>query len=520
QTAFSKYYFQTGRAFQPNFDNKKSILDIEFRRYVLATYARDLGIDRDARSRHFYGMMQRKAWAEEYLNREVLADVQVSDSDTRELFRRYNTRLRASHLYAPDKKTADSLYQLIQDGIAFEKLAEDVFNSRYLAQNGGDLGFFTVDEMDIAFENAAFNMNVGDISSPVKTEQGYSIIRLDFKKTIPIITEYQYASQKHQLESLAYNRNIELATRKHLEQTVYAINIDDRVIEKLWSDVSSNRSIFLTEGIETENFEALTDMNKDLILAEYGSFQFTLEDFLKEAYFTPAESRSRIYTGYRFNNFVKGLIYRSYIIDEFKKSPHFHDPTVQESIDFTFYGYLNRRVTEHLRETIQVSRNELMQEYFKNQEMYDYPLRLNLARLVVDNQDLAHEILDKLKSGEAWSELLQKHTLLNQDLNVDGEMGMRVINELGVHATKVLDMEKNDYRGPFEYHLPGQWVIFKAIDRDEPRPANFEEVIDLVEDVVREEKINRQRKQIIDEVKEQHGAVLYLEKLENLTLKL
>lgn len=56
-------------------------------------------------------------------------------------------------------------------GESFEALAEEVFTNPYLANNGGDIGEFTVDEMDIAFENAAFALNVGDVSAPVKPDK-------------------------------------------------------------------------------------------------------------------------------------------------------------------------------------------------------------------------------------------------------------------------------------------------------------------------------------------------------------
>ena len=65
---------------------------------------------------------------------------------------------------------------------SFEKIAESESDEQIAKQTYGSLGYFGPGAMDHAFEVAAFALNPGEISEPIKTRFGYHIIRLEDKK--------------------------------------------------------------------------------------------------------------------------------------------------------------------------------------------------------------------------------------------------------------------------------------------------------------------------------------------------
>lgn len=73
---------------------------------------------------------------------------------------------------------AQELYQRIQDGEDFAELAQEYSDDPVSGANGGDLGWFGRGMMVPSFEEAAFSLEVGEVSEPVQSEFGYHIIEV------------------------------------------------------------------------------------------------------------------------------------------------------------------------------------------------------------------------------------------------------------------------------------------------------------------------------------------------------
>ncbi len=84
--------------------------------------------------------------------------------------------VRASHILVDSKEKAQNIKQQLDNGKSFEKLAKEASEGPS-GKNGGDLGWFSKGDMVKPFERKAFNMEVGEISGPVKTEFGWHLIK-------------------------------------------------------------------------------------------------------------------------------------------------------------------------------------------------------------------------------------------------------------------------------------------------------------------------------------------------------
>lgn len=116
-----------------------------------------------------------------------ISNGEVTEKMVKETYDRTKTEIRASHilLNLPDSENDTSaVYQKalmikerLENGEDFESLAKEYSDDPSVKANGGDMNWFNTFKMVYEFENAAYNLEVGEISKPVKTEFGYHIIK-------------------------------------------------------------------------------------------------------------------------------------------------------------------------------------------------------------------------------------------------------------------------------------------------------------------------------------------------------
>ncbi|MDP4822673.1 MAG: peptidyl-prolyl cis-trans isomerase [Aestuariivirgaceae bacterium] len=90
-------------------------------------------------------------------------------------------RVRARHILVASEDEADEVLARLKKGEKFEDVAKQA-SLDGSKEYGGDLGYFTAEEMVGEFSKAAFALKPGQISKPVKTNYGWHIIKLEDRK--------------------------------------------------------------------------------------------------------------------------------------------------------------------------------------------------------------------------------------------------------------------------------------------------------------------------------------------------
>ena len=163
------------------------------------------------------------------LFQKVLAeDLAISSADAQEYYVANKdtfespASVRASHILLATEEDAQKVLTLLREGGDFAERAKE-HSTGPPGPNGGDLGFFTRGKMVKPFEDAAFALTKGEVSSAVQAQFGFHIIKVTDKKpagvtsfedALPAITEL-LGREKAQtavndyVESLKENAQIE-----------------------------------------------------------------------------------------------------------------------------------------------------------------------------------------------------------------------------------------------------------------------------------------------------------------------
>jgi peptidyl-prolyl cis-trans isomerase C len=118
--------------------------------------------------------------------------------------------VRARHILVPTEEEAKAVLAEIKKGTDFAELAKQKSKDPGAAAEGGDLGYFTKDQMVPEFAEVAFRLEKGQVSDPVKTQFGWHIIKVEDKRTKPVPSFEQvkdqistYVERKAQAEYIA-----------------------------------------------------------------------------------------------------------------------------------------------------------------------------------------------------------------------------------------------------------------------------------------------------------------------------
>lgn len=173
---------------------------------------------------------------ETYLKVEKIVgpDIEITDEQISAFFEENKdsfeqpSQVEASHILVATQEEADDVKAKLDDGGDFAELAAEYSTDTANAESGGVLEAFGAGEMAPEFEEAAFSMEVDEISKPVKTDYGFHLIQVTGKTEA---VEASLENSKEQIEETLFDEALNTKYAEWLAEKTGTYDIVNKLKE-------------------------------------------------------------------------------------------------------------------------------------------------------------------------------------------------------------------------------------------------------------------------------------------------
>ena len=179
-------YPEQNRAYFNNEQGRKQLLEQTIAFELMNKLGEEIQLDKTEEYKETLENLAKEVLTQMTINK-ILSDVTVTDEEAEKFFNENQNQfmqsatVSAKHILVETEEEINNIKKEIEEGtISFEDAAKK-YSTCPSKEEGGNLGAFGRGMMVPEFEEVAFNLEVGKVSEPVKTQFGYHLILVEDK---------------------------------------------------------------------------------------------------------------------------------------------------------------------------------------------------------------------------------------------------------------------------------------------------------------------------------------------------
>lgn len=419
-------------------------------------------------------------------------------------------KIRASHIlaaYTNEEGVADSAAALqkitmvkdqLNNGADFAELAEQYSDDTGTRDKGGDLGFFERRMMVQEFDEAAFNLEVGEISDIVQTSFGYHIIKLEEVAEFPSFEE-----DKENIRTVykrlrypeAHNKLVNSLREK------YNYTLNENAVDKI-VEYSDSAKI----GGEYPNLSAV--QNEIVFTYSDKSYDFP-------AFYEKLKSES-INLGKLFTKetltAAAAKMSEDLLLEEEALTLDKVNPDFKELMqDYKNGIFIFKLQEEEVWNKVHLDSVKMREFYAKNKENYVFPDRVSYTELFVRNKQTAEDYLSEIRSGANFDSLVINFTERAGLKEKGGKYELQAVGS--TEFSKTVDALNP---GEFTEVIPnsGGYSIIRLDAKEASRMKTFDEARAEVSGAFQESESKRLEQEYLQRLKSMYKPVINYDKLQ------
>jgi len=393
--------------------------------------------------------------------------------------------------------TMDSVLTELKSGKDFAEVAKKFSDDTGTKDKGGDLGFFERRMMVQEFDEAAFNLEVGEVSDVVRTNFGLHVIKVTEKESYPT-----FEADKENLKNLLKrSRYPELYTELiNSYKKEYNYKLNENAIQQM---VGYNDSTVI--GGE---MKGISEIGNNAVFS-FSNHTETVSDFYSKIK-TDTEFSGKKFTSDILNKGVNKLT-EQLLLEEKALSLEKTDAQFADLMkDYQNGIFIFKLQEDEVWNKVSVDSVKLYDFYQNNMQKYSWPDRVEYTEIYSKKDSVINSYYRMLKEGESFDSLAVK-TERSQVKNKNGKYDLQAVGS--TEFSKIVNNLSNigDYSEPIPN--AGGFSILRLDIKDSARLKTFEEAKAEVSGAYQEYESKRLEKEYIDSLKNKYSPVIYYDEL-------
>ncbi len=431
--------------------------------------------------------------------RDALYKTEVTDKAVRSKddiisgINRIQKKLKIKFMYSKDANELQNLYLDLKKGDSFDSL----LSLRAEAEDQNVPKEVTFGTMDKKIEDLIYNLQIGEFTPPVASNDGYYILKL-----VGVGKNYDLKSNESTLDDVKRIVETRANHKRYLDYyhkffSKYKITADKEIFGHLIKYfVPAFKTKYANQTLKSDKEKpnlsgsevssAINSLNKKLIRKTFINVkqkpvraEYFLNQLGQEGFYVNDLSEFSIRSS--LSSYIRKFIEDQLLTNEAIKRGLENLPEVKKYLDMWKDSYLAKMRMVNMFDSLKVT-NEEAYNFYKQSNGKNLPLQqVNIAEVLTDSLSVAEVVLNKLTKGEDIKSLAVQYTIRDSLKSKGGVFGFFPITKYGDIGKNAAHMKIGDICGPIKVN--DGYSIFQLIDRKEDT-TNYSMSYDEIKDQI------------------------------------
>jgi len=472
-------------------EGKKELLDIIINKEVMTIKALAAGYEKEKWFVDFWGRFKGQYLVASMENEYIAKQVKVTEQEAKDFFEQMHNEYMLSQILVANEDEARAIKEQLSGGADFAELAKKYSMSRE-GEDGGLLGTSTVGNMFYWIEEALAKTKEGDITEPLQTPTGWTILKVHSVKRITPEKDLEYARKK----VTGDKQKKLLAEMKHKIEKDIGLVIYPEAVDIVYNNLPVDILMedIVTYKVTRENAPKLEipEQYQGMLLAQYADGSFTLKDYMKiYGEIGLPERPSRRMGKEAIVESIHRRIWDQalpvYVESQLKVQ---EIPEVAKGLQQKKEMMLTWKFYEdQVKNEVIVSDLELQDYYNAHQSEISSPERRDYSIILVSDKSKADQAAAAARAGEDFTKLVKKFSEDPEAIQTGGATGLAPKGNFPDYDEIAFSLPLGGVSDPFQ--VPRGWAVVKINEVEAPQPMPYASAAQMLKAKLEEERAEK-----------------------------